>query len=127
MSGIAVHNPQQMKSFCAEAGSGEKECLYGAIRDVMNNNSQDPNGKAFCEVVAAKFRNYCFWGMGTILGTQHSGRGREAHRLRAVGEGRGPDAVPVRRRRLADQRAYDGTSSTTRAPSGVTLRIRPRG
>ena len=72
MSGVAVHNPQQMKSSCAEAGSGEKECIYGAIRDVMNNNTQDPNGKAFCEVVAAKFRNYCFWGMGTILGTQHS-------------------------------------------------------
>jgi hypothetical protein len=72
VSGVAVHNPQQMKTYCAEAGSGEKECIYGAIRDVMNNNTQDPNGKAFCEVVAAKFRNYCFWGMGTILGTQHS-------------------------------------------------------
>ena len=72
VSGTAVHNPQQMKDFCAQAGSGEKECLYGAIRDVMNNNSRDPNGKAFCEIVKAKFRNYCFWGMGTILGTQHA-------------------------------------------------------
>ena len=72
VSGVAVHNPQQMKSSCAEAGSGEKECIYGAIRDVMNNNAQDPNGEAFCKIVAAKYRNYCFWGMGTILGTQHS-------------------------------------------------------
>jgi mono/diheme cytochrome c family protein len=74
VSGTAVHNPQQMKSYCAEAGRAkdEKECIYGAIRDVMNNNTQDPNGKAFCEVVDAKFRNYCFWGMGTILGTQHN-------------------------------------------------------
>jgi hypothetical protein len=75
VSGTAVHNPQQMKTFCHEAGekaNGEKECIYGAIRDVMNNNAQDPNGKAFCVIVAAKYRNYCFWGMGTILGTQHS-------------------------------------------------------
>jgi mono/diheme cytochrome c family protein len=75
VSGTAVHNPQQMKDYCAQAGtagSGEKECIYGAIRDVMNNNTQDPNGKAFCETVDAKFRNYCFWGMGTILGTQHN-------------------------------------------------------
>jgi mono/diheme cytochrome c family protein len=75
VSGTAVHNPQQMKTFCHEAGekaNGEKECIYGAIRDVMNNNAQDPNGKAFCELVAGKYRNYCFWGMGTILGTQHS-------------------------------------------------------
>jgi mono/diheme cytochrome c family protein len=72
VSGTAVHNPQQMKSYCAQAGSGEKECIYGAIRDVMNNNSADPNGKAFCEAVKAKFRNYCFWGMGTIIGTQHA-------------------------------------------------------
>jgi hypothetical protein len=72
VSGVAVHNPQQMKDYCGQAGSGQKECIYGAIRDVMNNNSEDPNGKAFCEVVQAKFRNYCFWGMGTIIGTQHS-------------------------------------------------------
>jgi mono/diheme cytochrome c family protein len=75
VSGTAVRNPQQMKTFCAEAGqkaNGEKECIYGAIRDVMNNNTQDPNGKAFCETVDAQYRDYCFYGMGTILGTQHA-------------------------------------------------------
>lgn len=72
VAGAAVRNPEQMRNLCAEAGSGEKECLYGAIRDVMNNNPQDPNGKALCEIVKPKFRAYCFFGMGTILGTQHS-------------------------------------------------------
>jgi hypothetical protein len=38
----------------------------------MNNNNQDPNGKAFCERVDASFRGYCFFGMGTILGTQQA-------------------------------------------------------
>jgi len=72
VSGAAVHDGQQMKSSCAEAGSGEKECIYGAIRDVMNNNAQDPKGAEFCKIVDAKFRGYCFYGMGTILGTQHA-------------------------------------------------------
>jgi mono/diheme cytochrome c family protein len=72
VAGSAGRDPEQMKILCAKAGSGEKECMYGAIRDVMNNNPQDPNGKAFCEVVEPKLRGYCFFGMGTILGTQHA-------------------------------------------------------
>lgn len=72
VAGAAVRNPQQMKTLCSKAGSGEKECIFGAIRDVMNNNAQDPQGEAFCEIVKAKYRGYCFFGMGSILGTQHA-------------------------------------------------------
>jgi mono/diheme cytochrome c family protein len=72
VAGAAGRDPGRMKDFCHQAGSGERECIYGAIRDVMNNNPQDPNGKAFCERVDSAFRNYCFFGIGTILGTQQS-------------------------------------------------------
>jgi mono/diheme cytochrome c family protein len=72
VAGNAGRDPQGMKELCAQAGSGEKECIYGAVRDVMNNNAQDPNGKAFCEVVKPEFRGYCYYGLGTILGTQHA-------------------------------------------------------
>jgi mono/diheme cytochrome c family protein len=72
VAGNAGRAPQGMKELCAQAGSGEKECIYGAVRDVMNNNAQDPNGKAFCELVKPQFRGYCFYGLGTILGTQHA-------------------------------------------------------
>jgi cytochrome c553 len=72
VAGNSGRDPQEMKSLCAKAGSGEKECIYGAVRDVMNNNAQDPNGKAFCELVKTRFRGYCFYGLGTILGTQHA-------------------------------------------------------
>jgi mono/diheme cytochrome c family protein len=72
VAGAAVRNPEQMKKLCAMAGSGEKECMYGAIRDVMNNNPNDPQGEAFCEIVKPELRGYCFFGMGTILGTQHA-------------------------------------------------------
>jgi mono/diheme cytochrome c family protein len=88
VAGNAGRDPEGMKSLCAQAGSGEKECIYGAVRDVMNNNAQDPNGKAFCEIVKAKFRGYCFYGLGTILGTQHadSAGKREACEQWAKGE-----------------------------------------
>ena len=72
VAGNAGRDPTGMKSLCAQAGSGEKECIFGAIRDVMNNNAEDPNGQAFCELVKAQFRGYCFYGLGTILGTQHA-------------------------------------------------------
>ena len=72
VAGNAGRDPKGMKQLCAQAGSGEKDCIYGAIRDVMNNNPQDPNGKAFCEIVSPGFRPYCFFGMGTILGTQQN-------------------------------------------------------
>jgi mono/diheme cytochrome c family protein len=72
VAGNAGRAPQGMKELCAQAGSGEKECIYGAVRDVMNNNAQDPNGKAFCDIVKPQFRGYCYYGLGTILGTQHA-------------------------------------------------------
>ena len=78
-SGTAVQDPVKTNSFCRQAGSGEKECIFGAARDIMNNNSQDPRGKRFCEVVRQRFRDHCFWGLGTILGTQHADQpGRRA-------------------------------------------------
>jgi cytochrome c553 len=72
VSGAAVHNPEQIRALCAQAGSGEKECLYGAVRDVLNNNSRDLGAKTLCENVAKRFRSRCFFGLGTILGTQHA-------------------------------------------------------
>jgi mono/diheme cytochrome c family protein len=71
-SGTAVQDPKKASDFCARAGSGEKECIFGASRDIMNNNSSDPRGEQLCKIVKAKFRSYCFYGLGTILGTQHS-------------------------------------------------------
>ena len=71
-SGTAIQDPVQANKFCSQAGSGEKECIFGAARDIMNNNSQDPRGKRFCEVVKSQFRSHCFWGLGTIIGTQYA-------------------------------------------------------
>jgi mono/diheme cytochrome c family protein len=70
-SGTAVQNPVRARGFCARAGSGEEECIFGAVRDIMNNSSSDPRAKRLCEIVKRTFRSYCFFGIGTILGTQH--------------------------------------------------------
>ncbi len=72
VSGTAVQNPDRIRELCANAGSGEESCLYGAVRDVLNNNSQDFGAKELCEAVQAKFRSRCYFGIGSILGTQHA-------------------------------------------------------
>jgi hypothetical protein len=70
-SGSARQNPELAKGYCARAGSGERECIFGAVRDIMNNNSQDLGAGKFCTIVKRAYRSYCFFGIGTILGTQH--------------------------------------------------------
>ncbi len=42
------------------------------IRDIANNNSQDPRAGQFCEIVKRAYRSHCFYGLGTILGTQNA-------------------------------------------------------
>ncbi len=72
VSGNAVQNPDRIRELCANAGSGEESCLYGAVRDILNNNSRDFGAKELCEAVQKRFRSRCFFGVGSILGTQHA-------------------------------------------------------
>jgi mono/diheme cytochrome c family protein len=101
-SGTAVQEPVKANEFCAQAGSGEKECIFGAARDIMNNNSRDPRGGKFCRIVKAKFRSYCFYGLGTIIGTQ---RADEAGKREACG-------LLARGRDLADCLRGAGSAAT---------------
>lgn len=71
-SGSAVHDPDRIRSYCGQAGSGEKQCLYGAARDIMNNDSSDLAARDLCTKVKRQFRGFCFYGIGTIIGTQHA-------------------------------------------------------
>ena len=72
VSGNAVQNPDRIRELCANAGSGQESCLYGAARDILNNNSRDFGAKKLCETVQKRFRSRCFFGIGSILGTQHA-------------------------------------------------------
>ncbi|MEK6274387.1 MAG: c-type cytochrome [Actinomycetota bacterium] len=72
VSGNAVQNPDRIRELCKNAGSGQQSCVYGAVRDILNNNSQDFGAKTLCEAVQQRFRSRCYFGIGSILGTQHA-------------------------------------------------------
>jgi cytochrome c553 len=72
VSGRAVRDPRLMRAYCARAGSGERECLFGAARDMLNNDANDLRARELCSTVKRKHRAYCFYGLGTIIGTQHA-------------------------------------------------------
>jgi hypothetical protein len=46
----------------------ERECVYGAGRDLTSNDGGSPRSKVLCAKAAAPFQDYCFEGIGTILG-----------------------------------------------------------
>ena len=48
-----------------------RECIFGAARDILNNNSDDLRGRTLCETAPAAARSYCFYGLGSIIGAVH--------------------------------------------------------
>jgi hypothetical protein len=72
-SGYARQEPGKIRSFCAAAGDMRHECLFGGARDILNNDSRDLRGRRLCESAPASARAYCFYGLGSILGTVHPG------------------------------------------------------
>ena len=71
-AGTARQDADEAKRYCDFAGSGERECVYGAVRDIMNNNARAPDARRLCEIVDSAFRSYCFEGIGTIVGVQYA-------------------------------------------------------
>jgi mono/diheme cytochrome c family protein len=71
-SGMARGDPDEIRVTCRHAADGERECLYGAVRDILNTDAGDLDGRKLCESVAPRHRSYCFYGIGTILAAVHS-------------------------------------------------------
>ena len=67
-SGNARENPATIRQFCGHAGSGEKQCLFGAVRDILNNEPNDLRARTLCETVQQGFRSYCYFGIGSMVG-----------------------------------------------------------
>lgn len=72
-SGFARQEPVKIHRFCAAAGDLRHECIFGAARDILNNDNDDLRGRRLCESSPASARSYCFYGIGSILGTVHPG------------------------------------------------------
>jgi hypothetical protein len=72
-SGYARQDPAKIHGFCAGAGDMRHECLFGGVRDILNNSSSDLRARRLCETSPASARSYCFYGIGSILGVVHPG------------------------------------------------------
>jgi mono/diheme cytochrome c family protein len=69
-SGFSNQNPPQIVKLCANAGAGagERECIYGAARDLTANDAGPARASRMCLLAPAATRSYCFEGIGTIVG-----------------------------------------------------------
>ena len=83
-SGNTRQNAQQILSICALAGKLERECVYGAARDIVSNDAGPKRAIPLCDGATAASRAYCYEGIGTILGGLHAYRDERRAACRAV-------------------------------------------
>jgi mono/diheme cytochrome c family protein len=71
-SGSAREQPAKILPDCRKAGSGRKECIFGAVRDILNNDQHDLRARTLCASVSGGIRTYCAFGIGSMLGTYYA-------------------------------------------------------
>lgn len=67
--GSTRQDPVRDRALCKLAGSWERECIYGAVRDMAANYAGGRQASVLCRQVEAGLEDYCYQGIGTILGT----------------------------------------------------------
>ncbi len=67
-SGSTTQTPSRILPICKFAGTMERECIYGAARDLTANDAGARRATRLCLAAPANVRAYCFEGIGTILG-----------------------------------------------------------
>jgi hypothetical protein len=78
-SGTSRQDPVGIRRLCDRAGDGRRECIFGGVRDILNNQPGDARARELCDAVAAADRSYCFFGIGSMVGAQYAtSREREA-------------------------------------------------
>jgi hypothetical protein len=70
-SGNTRQNAAEIARICRVAGNMERECVYGAARDMTSNYAGGEEAAGLCTSVGRAIRSYCFHGIGTIIGTLH--------------------------------------------------------
>jgi mono/diheme cytochrome c family protein len=84
-SGQTRQNPAKIASICALARSGEGDCLYGAARDITSNYADPQRAGQLCRIAPARYRERCFVGIGTIIGSLEMTNAARRAACRAVG------------------------------------------
>jgi cytochrome c553 len=69
VSGWARFRAPEILRICRLAGDMERECVYGAARDVTYNDAGPGRAKLLCGAAAANLRGHCWEGVGAIVGT----------------------------------------------------------
>jgi mono/diheme cytochrome c family protein len=67
-SGQSRGDVARILGICAYADELARECVYGAARDLTSQDSAPGRAAVLCKKAAAGLRDYCFDGIGTILG-----------------------------------------------------------
>jgi mono/diheme cytochrome c family protein len=68
-SGTSRGSVPEILRICRFGGDDmETECVYGAARDLTSNDGGAKRSAALCTAAAAPLQEYCFNGIGTILG-----------------------------------------------------------
>jgi hypothetical protein len=85
-SGFSRQNVTRVLSLCRTAGRGQRECLYGAARDMANDYARGGAQRAasLCSRASRRLRARCFYGVGTILGTFGSASDEQRSVCRSV-------------------------------------------
>ena len=83
VSGRMHQDPRRIPPLCRLAGRYERDCIYGAVRDIANNDAAGTRAAQLCKRVGPAVRPNCYRGIGTILGALHT-YGPERRRACAV-------------------------------------------
>ena len=71
-SGSSRQDPAKTRDLCSHAGSGEQECIFGAVRDILNTDPSDLGAARFCKLSKLAHRAHCAYGIGSIVAVKHS-------------------------------------------------------
>ena len=67
-SGVARRDFRALRRYCdIPAPRWRSECIYGAVRDIANNDAAATRAGQFCDGVTVSLRGRCFNGAGSII------------------------------------------------------------
>jgi hypothetical protein len=92
-SGMSLQQAEGILGICAKAGDMEVECIFGAARDVANSDADGERAVRLCDAVREGLLRYCYWAVGTILGTLHTAQADRSRACRALSGAYGRDCL----------------------------------
>jgi hypothetical protein len=83
-SGTTRGNIPRILEICGFARGLERECIFGAARDLVNTDTRSGRAAGLCRRAAADLQEYCYEGIGTILSGLYATRSERRKACDAV-------------------------------------------